>query len=279
MTGHFRSALLLAATLAAWLPAAPCPAAEATPGPLVSEVAGAGILALEDGTLLRLAGLALPGEEKIQDGWGDGQEDGQEDGPGDAPEDTAEGAAAQAARQALAALVLGRRMMPLDPAAPVDRHGRITVQLRREDGLWIQDALLRAGHARVRTRPDERDRAAEMLAAEAEAREGRRGIWADPRFRVRSAAARPGPPERFHLVEGIVLAVGRVRDRIYLNFGTDWRTDFTAAIEARDLRAFRRAGLDAAGLAGRRVRLRGWLFERAGPAMDLTHPEQVQILP
>ena len=29
---------------------------------------------------------------------------------------------------------------------------------------------------------------------------------------------------------------------------------------------------------GKRVRVRGWIDERNGPAMDLTHPEQVELL-
>jgi len=31
-------------------------------------------------------------------------------------------------------------------------------------------------------------------------------------------------------------------------------------------------------LEGRRVRVRGWIYERNGPTMDLTHPEQVEML-
>jgi endonuclease YncB( thermonuclease family) len=215
----------------------------------VVEALDGATVALADGSRLRLAGIEAPGE----------------------------GPAAEAARRELGALVAGRRVEAREARA--DRHGRALAQLVREDGLWVQAELLRRGHARVRTRPEDRDRARALLEAEAEARERRLGLWALAAFRVRDAAGRPGPPDRFHVVEGTVLAAGSARGRVYLNFGPDRRADFTAVVESRDLRAFRAAGLDPAGLAGRRVRVRGWLFERDGPMVELTHPEQVELLP
>lgn len=44
------------------------------------------------------------------------------------------------------------------------------------------------------------------------------------------------------------------------------------------LRAFRRGGLDPAALAGKRVRIRGWLLWRNGPYIGATHPEQVEVI-
>ena len=38
--------------------------------------------------------------------------------------------------------------------------------------------------------------------------------------------------------------------RIFLNFGADWRTGFTVAVERRHVRLFEEAGIDLAGLEG-----------------------------
>ena len=70
-----------------------------------------------------------------------------------------------------------------------------------------------------------------------------------------------------------------IKGRAYLNFGQDWRTDFTFSISPRDRRRFEQQGVDLAGLAGRRVRARGWVTLRNGPLIQLTHPEQLEILP
>ena len=69
-----------------------------------------------------------------------------------------------------------------------------------------------------------------------------------------------------------------VRGTAYLNFGTDWRRDFTFRAQPDARRAFDRAGIDLAGLTGQRVRGRGWVFPLNGPMIDLTHPEALEVL-
>ncbi|MBT7757930.1 MAG: thermonuclease family protein, partial [Rhodospirillaceae bacterium] len=82
----------------------------------------------------------------------------------------------------------------------------------------------------------------------------------------------------FQLIEGIVLKTALVRGRVYLNFGQDWRQDFTITVAPRDRRLFDRAGFDHQGLAGHRVRVRGWLKHYNGPSIEASHPEQIEIL-
>ena len=84
-----------------------------------------------------------------------------------------------------------------------------------------------------------------------------------------------------------MVSAARVRGRLYLNFGDDWRTDFTVTVAPGDARLFDDDPvwaplLDAAGglagLADRRVRVRGWLGRYNGPEITLTHPEQIEFL-
>jgi hypothetical protein len=54
--------------------------------------------------------------------------------------------------------------------------------------------------------------------------------------------------------------------------------DFTATLLKRNERAFTAAGLDLKKLSGRNIRLRGVIEERGGPWIELTSPEQVEVL-
>ncbi|MBL8660154.1 MAG: thermonuclease family protein [Rhodospirillales bacterium] len=159
-----------------------------------------------------------------------------------------------------------------------DRYGRLLAQVYLADGRWLQGELLRAGLARVETTADSRALAVELLAAEAEARAAHRGLWSSPVYAIRSPMEVSDAIGGFAVVEGAVLEARRIRNRIYLNFGADWRNDFTVTIDAANLPLFESAGLEPLALAGRRVRVRGWVERNNGPAIGATHPEQIEVL-
>ncbi len=181
-------------------------------------------------------------------------------------------------KQALAALVLDKRVTLAHGGTSKDRHGRLLAHLTGPTGAWVQGAMLEAGMARVYTFPDNRALAARMLAAERRARLARRGIWGDPFYAIRTPTNAARHVGTFQLVQGRVLDVARVKSRVYLNFGPDWRTDFTITLDARARRLFKKAGLDPMTLKDRSVRVRGWLKRRNGPAIEATHPEQIEVL-
>jgi hypothetical protein len=96
---------------------------------------------------------------------------------------------------------------------------------------------------------------------------------------VRRPIETPGYVDTFQIVEGRVVEAAEARSgRIYLNFGDNWREDFTATIEPADRPLFDAAGLDPLALAGRTIRLRGWIYAFNGPMITLTHPEQVEVV-
>ena len=132
--------------------------------------------------------------------------------------------------------------------------------------------------ARVYSFADNRGLVAEMLALERQARAARRGIWGLRFYRTRAAEEAGRWLGGFELVEGRVLAVGLVRRRAYLNFGEDWRSDFTIALDPETRRLFEAEGIDLKAYEGRRLRVRGWLKSRNGPMIEVTHPEQIELL-
>lgn len=187
---------------------------------------------------------------------------------------------ADEAKAALAALTLKRRLRLFHGGRKVDRHKRLLAHLQdAETGRWIQGALLAQGMARVYSFRDNRAAVDAMLRLERAARRARRGIWAHRFYRVRAAETASRDIGSFQLVEGVVRRVATVRKNIYLNFGEDWRSDFTIVVRRRDAAAFQAAGLPLPQLEGRRIRVRGWLKSRNGPAIDATHPEQIEPLP
>jgi micrococcal nuclease len=119
-----------------------------------------------------------------------------------------------------------------------------------------------------------------MLSRERAARGNRAGLWAEPAFQPREAASGGLAPGGFRIVRGRVQRVAPMERQVYLNFGHDWRTDFTVRIGRPELEPhFARSGIDVEGLAGRRIEVRGVVLDAGGPLIEVSHPEQIEVLP
>lgn len=210
-------------------------------------------LQLQDGTVVRLAALQAPNRGRS------------------AAE--ADDLLAKEAHATLEALALGKEVR-LEPIS-TDRRERL-VAMAYVDGAWLQAEMLRAGMGWVYSFADTRAYARDLLAAEHEAERAKRGVWAQPAYAVLDVAEAASHLSEFRLVRGTVADVAEVRGTYYVNFGADWKTDFTLQVSKSDAKAFDADWLIS--LKGKTLRVRGWLFEKNGPAMELTHPEQVEIL-
>lgn len=189
---------------------------------------------------------------------------------------------AEAAKAALAqATIQGPFELRAESAEP-DRYGRLTVHVRRVgDGAWLQELMLLQGHARVRPVPGDAARARAMLAVEDAARRAGRGIWATRVYAVRPAAdagALARDIGALTVAEGRPLRAETRGGKTYLDFGEDWRRDFTAVFSGPVTRALKKEGIDPAALAGRLVRLRGWPEWRFGPQIDIAVPAQLEVI-
>jgi hypothetical protein len=165
----------------------------------------------------------------------------------------------------------------------IDRHGRVLAHMfvEGDEEIWTQHAMVTAGFARVYSFADNRLCLEELLRAEAVARVEKRGIWAEPYYQLRYA----DQPERllervdhYELVEGRVLAAERSGSRVYLNFGRYWKEDFTIVIDRSGQKAFAAAGIDPLIYDGALIRVRGWIDDRDGPRIEVSHPEQIEVL-
>ena len=268
LRGRFLRGTTLISTAAFALLASAVPACEQlamAPGGVVVEVTDGDTVVLNDGRKVRLIGTQAPKLPLGRDDF---------DVWPLAPE----------ARQALADLVLNKPVRLGFGGEEIDRHERVLAHVFVETGdgeIWAQLFMVEAGLARVYSFPDNRLCLEPLFAAEARARAEKLGIWANPYYSVR-AADRPGDlldrVGHYELVEGRVLLADRSGSRIFLNFGRFWKEDFTAVIEGPALRLFETAGLDPLVLEGALVRIRGWVDDRDGPRIEITHPEQIEVL-
>jgi micrococcal nuclease len=226
------------------------------------------------------AGTRVVGFSRVLDGGGFLTADGEEVrlsgilAPGAGGEETSETAAA--ARDALTRALRDRTVSLAPAETPRDRYGRTVAQVFA-DGTWVQAALVAAGE--VRAAPDLASAPCSkaLLAAEAQARETRLANWRGT-FRVGDPGDIRNPTGSYQIVEGSVTTASVTRGRAFINFGADYRTDFTVTVEPDDMRIFRQAKFDIAALAGKRIRVRGWLEFYNGPEITITTPAAIEIL-
>jgi endonuclease YncB( thermonuclease family) len=194
--------------------------------------------------------------------------------------------AAPGAKAALDALIGGDDVVLRQADIATDRYGRLVAYayaVRDGEELFTQGELIASGFARVGDHVGSRSCALELLKNENAARSVKLGLWADSYYDVLDAEtptdvlARRG---RFALVEGRVVSVRESGATIYVNFGRRWSEDFTVTVLKRNERNFTAAGLDLKGLAGRRIRVRGFIEARGGtgrsPWIEADYPEQIE---
>ena len=216
------------------------------------------VLVLRDGRAVHLEGIRLP----------------------HAGQDRAPAAIAEQAFQVLNGMARGAKLMVTAMPPKEDRYDRVRGQVFNADSAdpWLQHALLRSGLARVDIAPDRTECAAELYAAEGEARAAHLGLWALPAYAVRNPDGLGFDPGTFQIVQGTVLAADVKDGRAYLDFGPDWRTDFTVTVAPADMANFRRDGVDPRGYAGKTIRVRGIVQQFNGPEIEIANPEQVEVV-
>lgn len=221
----------------------------------VSEVLDGGAMRLADGRRVLLSGV-------------------------DVPRSNAKSGNSRLAAEARAKLssMVSNRSVVLGGTVVPGKNGWVRAQVFVDGRDWVQGAMAAGGFARVRTFPDRRECAGELLAHEAAARMAKRGIWANKDFAVRTPETTASAKGSYQLVEGQVESTANIGGRVFLNFGPDFRTDFTVHVKPESVRLFAQSGVDLEALEGKRVRVRGFVRERNGPLIDASVPEQIELL-
>lgn len=148
-----------------------------------------------------------------------------------------------------------------------DRYGR--TQITSD----VEVKMLRDGVAMIYASTG--DIPANWRLAEAAARNAKRGVWAMESLLITPEAALKATGG-FHVIEGSITRIYESKTATYLNFGDDWRSDFSITVlpkQRRSMKAFL-ANLKA----GDRVRVRGSITQENGPMIRLNHPANLERL-
>jgi micrococcal nuclease len=215
-----------------------------------------GVLVMTDGRALHLEGIRLP----------------------NAAQDHAPQAITDKAFSELEGLAKGQELMAHAVYPKEDRYDRVRAQIFTADGRWLQAELLKKGLARVEISPDRGECNRDLYAAEAEARQAKLGLWADPAYALRNPEQLATDAGTFQVVVGRVQTTSANDGRIYLNFGADWRRDFTVMIAADDVKVFKSMGVDPLNYEGKLVRVRGIVQMQNGPLIAVGNPKQIELL-
>ena len=220
-------------------------------------------ITLEDGRLLRLAGLEPP-----------------------RPSASDPGRPGRTADQLRGWLMQPGLRVDLELLAAVpDRWNRLPGRLFAPGGdgkpRSVAEAVVEAGLARVEIDALARPCLRVLLALEGKARRDRLGLWRDPAFAVAPAADRDALALRagdMLLVQGRVSGTGSTATRFYVNFGPIRTIDFAASVGRMNVAAFEKSGVVLSSLTGKVARVRGLLETQFGPQIELADPEAIEIV-
>ena len=166
--------------------------------------------------------------------------------------------------------------------AQVELPPRVHTGDQSSEHIWLQGYLLLNGLARARPNERNPEMVAQMYALEEKARQAGVGMWNAeqyPQYKILDPLNDTIPLNDFAIVEGIVKSVATVRNTTYLNFGQNWRDDFTIAIDGNLRREFSKTGQNLLSLQGQRVRVRGWAEDYNGPFIRLEDLSLIELLP
>lgn len=142
----------------------------------------------------------------------------------------------------------------------------------------LQERLAALGLARIDVDTMSNACAKRLLNAEQKARQAKLGLWKEAQYQ-------PKPSNSLHLsaiVSTYQLVHGRVRTvsrkdhgTSYLNFGPDWKKDFTVTLSEKSLTRWEAENKSLDALKNAYIYVRGWVETRGGPLIRVHHPEQL----
>ena len=143
---------------------------------------------------------------------------------------------------------------------------------------WLQYILVSEGLARVQPAHSMSDIMPLLLTAEQYAREAKLGLWDDPQYAIVTAEEAKPNAYDMQIVTGTVQSVSTVRNTAYINFGENWRDDFTVQIEGTVRRALSNKQINPVDWQGKTLRIRGYVESYNGPMIKLRYVEQIEVL-
>jgi len=150
------------------------------------------------------------------------------------------------------------------------RGGFMPLPCEMERNIWCKRIWSRPAGRVAATAAASQARAVELLSRGNAAR-AKLGLRASPYYDLLNAdspADALAEQGAFCAGRGQSGVGARKRRTIYVTFGRRWTEDFTVTISKRNERSFTASGFEPKKLAGRRIRVRGWIEQRGGPWIE-----------
>ncbi len=173
-------------------------------------------------------------------------------------------------------LVEGKRVRVEFDLVRKDRYGRLLGYCFIDD-FFVNEELIRQGYAVLYTFPPNVKYVDLLVEAQKDARKNRRGIW--QMYETISHSQAQDYIGQVRAVRGRVLSTYESDRIIFLNFGPDYKKDFTAVIFKNVLKFFDQKGIDPAEFyKGRVVEVSGVIGEHNGPEITVSSPTEIRVI-
>jgi endonuclease YncB( thermonuclease family) len=153
-----------------------------------------------------------------------------------------------------------------------DRYGNIVADVFVGDNYYIQEQMVSQGLAAVYNKQTNDDNFIKINQAENLARNEQLNIWQSNNMVVRNSDyIMQGDEGKFAIVSGTVKKVSVNKGVTYINFGDDWRNDFTVIVGKTNRRFLN----DLFPLTGKSLIVKGVLEKYNGYAIKINNYGQV----
>ncbi len=158
----------------------------------------------------------------------------------------------------------------------VDKYGRWLAYVFIDDRM-VNEELLRQGYASLYTYPPNVKYVDRLVAAQREARQKKRGLWEI--YEIITPEQAGQHIGEFATVKGRVVGSYQSSKVTFLNFGENWREDFTAVIFTSNLNQFKKLGIEPVNYyKDKQVEVVGKIKFYNGPEIVINHPSQIKVV-
>lgn len=159
-----------------------------------------------------------------------------------------------------------------------DKYGRLLGYcFVDKNGVFVNGELIRQGYAVLYTYPPNVKYVDLLVRLQKQARKNKRGLWGA--YEVVDSDEAYKYINQIRTVKGKVLSTYQSSQSVFLNFGRDYRTDFTIVIFDNVLKSFYDRGIDPVSFyRGKIVEVTGRIREYNGPEIIVNSPYQIKVL-
>ena len=180
--------------------------------------------------------------------------------------------------------LIGQNILLVYTKYPKDRYNRYVahVYLKKNGKYeWLQKLLVKEGLARVYSHKSASICLSELLSYESKARQQNKGLWENPFYKLYRSSKTFDllrKANRFVIVTGRPRRVSEKSGHLYLNFGSNWKTDFTVKISRKYWKKMKKNGSSQRIFKKQYLRVRGWLQLNNGPILYISNPMQIETI-